>query len=381
VGATGEAVAVKSAVPSLREPMRRPLTRTIARVLILVLLAGLLPADARASAPASPGALASRALPELAAAAAPSTNEVLVCVVVVIAEPVWLTKSAFGELLAHTGSDPQPYAFTGEPLDPNSGFQYHRARWMDPRVGQFVGMDPWEGNRYDPASLHRYLYAAADPLNRVDPTGRFFSSADVMGALSSLQTLAAIALPQIGAALEALAPLYFATLKVVFWADVALTVAGAAATVGGVILDGMASRLEATNTTFPAGSGPRGLEIGRVAGQNLADNFPKIDDFEFDQGVATSIKSTTQVRSQAQLVKLIAGYAGELDTIDRDLRGYDSMGRAVVIPASAVKVRQLLIAVPPLEPQIARGLSGQLAQVARIMGVNIRLVQLRGLKP
>ena len=60
------------------------------------------------------------------------------------------TYSAFGELLAHTGPDPQPYAFTGEPLDPNSGFQYHRARWMDPRVGRFAGMDPFEGRDHEP---------------------------------------------------------------------------------------------------------------------------------------------------------------------------------------------------------------------------------------
>jgi RHS repeat-associated protein len=83
------------------------------------------------------------------------------------------TYSAFGELLAHTGSDPQPYAFTGEPLDPNSGFQYHRARWMDPRVGRFAGMDPFVGDAQSPRSLHRYLYAGADPTGRVDPTGRF----------------------------------------------------------------------------------------------------------------------------------------------------------------------------------------------------------------
>jgi YD repeat-containing protein len=31
------------------------------------------------------------------------------------------TYSAFGELLGHTGTDPQPYAFTGEPYDPNVG--------------------------------------------------------------------------------------------------------------------------------------------------------------------------------------------------------------------------------------------------------------------
>jgi RHS repeat-associated protein len=82
------------------------------------------------------------------------------------------TYDAFGTLLAHTGSDPQPYAFTGEPYDPNVGFQYHRARWMDPRVGRFVGMDPFGGRSPDPMSLHRYLYAHLDAVRRVDPSGR-----------------------------------------------------------------------------------------------------------------------------------------------------------------------------------------------------------------
>jgi RHS repeat-associated protein len=83
------------------------------------------------------------------------------------------TYSAFGELLAHTGSDPQPYAFTGEPLDPNSGWQYHRARWMDPRTGRFAGMDRLPGGVFDPCSLHRYLYANAQPSVLVDPSGLF----------------------------------------------------------------------------------------------------------------------------------------------------------------------------------------------------------------
>jgi RHS repeat-associated protein len=81
--------------------------------------------------------------------------------------------TAFGELLGHTGTDPQPYAFSGEPYDPNVGFQYHRARWMDPRTGQFLGMDPWDGDIFEPSSLHRYTYAASDPVNRRDPSGRF----------------------------------------------------------------------------------------------------------------------------------------------------------------------------------------------------------------
>jgi RHS repeat-associated protein len=94
------------------------------------------------------------------------------------------TYSAFGELLAHTGSDPQPYAFTGEPLDPNSGWQYHRARWMDPRIGRFVGMDPWAGSPFDPPTLHRYLYVRGDPANRVDPTGEY--EGGLSGALTAV---------------------------------------------------------------------------------------------------------------------------------------------------------------------------------------------------
>ena len=46
--------------------------------------------------------------------------------------------TAFGELLEHVGSDVNAYLFAGEMLDPNSGFYYNRARWMDPSVGRFV---------------------------------------------------------------------------------------------------------------------------------------------------------------------------------------------------------------------------------------------------
>jgi RHS repeat-associated protein len=88
--------------------------------------------------------------------------------------------TAFGELLTHTGSDPNAYLFAGQPLDPNSGFYYNRARWMDPRTGRFVSLDTHPGVATDPASLHKYLYAAADPVNNVDPSGLFSIGSMVM---------------------------------------------------------------------------------------------------------------------------------------------------------------------------------------------------------
>ncbi len=79
--------------------------------------------------------------------------------------------SAFGESLAHNGLDLQPYTFAGEPFDPNLGFYYNRARWLDPSLGRFVRADLFEGSPKEPATLHRYLYARQDPQNRVDPSG------------------------------------------------------------------------------------------------------------------------------------------------------------------------------------------------------------------
>ncbi len=81
------------------------------------------------------------------------------------------TYSAFGELLDHTGSDPNAYLYAGEPLDSSSGFYFQRARWMDPRVGRFASVDPFEGSILSPVSLHRYLYASNDPVDNIDPTG------------------------------------------------------------------------------------------------------------------------------------------------------------------------------------------------------------------
>jgi len=99
--------------------------------------------------------------------------------------------TAFGEQIGHTGADPQRYSFAGEPLDPNTGFQYHRARWMDPGLARFAGLDPFEGLISRPSTLHRYLYAENSPLNRRDPTGRMtvgesLTVAAIVGTIASM---------------------------------------------------------------------------------------------------------------------------------------------------------------------------------------------------
>jgi RHS repeat-associated protein len=79
---------------------------------------------------------------------------------------------AFGNLIAQTGTTPNAYLYRSERYDSDLGLYYLRARWYNPATGRFMSRDPYEGSIYDPASLHRYNYARANPVNYVDPSGR-----------------------------------------------------------------------------------------------------------------------------------------------------------------------------------------------------------------
>ncbi|HLK47666.1 MAG TPA: RHS repeat-associated core domain-containing protein [Bryobacteraceae bacterium] len=78
---------------------------------------------------------------------------------------------AFGNLISQTGATVNHFLFAGEQFDPALGIYYNRARYYDERRGRFWSMDPFEGNPRDPESLHKYLYAGANPVNRRDPSG------------------------------------------------------------------------------------------------------------------------------------------------------------------------------------------------------------------
>jgi RHS repeat-associated protein len=80
---------------------------------------------------------------------------------------------AFGNLTSSRGSTPNNYLFAGEQYDPALGLYYNRARYLNTTAGRFWSVDTWEGQDNDPLSLHKYAFARANPINRVDPSGHY----------------------------------------------------------------------------------------------------------------------------------------------------------------------------------------------------------------
>ena len=81
------------------------------------------------------------------------------------------TYDAYGTLIASTGSTPNNYLYAGQQWDPETGFYYNRARYLNPDLGRFWTMDTYAGNNEDPLSLHKYLYCQGNPVDNDDPSG------------------------------------------------------------------------------------------------------------------------------------------------------------------------------------------------------------------
>jgi RHS repeat-associated protein len=81
---------------------------------------------------------------------------------------------AFGNLLTQAGTTSNVYQYSGEQSDPNLGFYYLRARYYRSATGRFTAFDSFEGDTLNPSTLHKYLYTANDPVNKLDPNGQQF---------------------------------------------------------------------------------------------------------------------------------------------------------------------------------------------------------------
>ena len=92
--------------------------------------------------------------------------------------------TAFGILLNKIGNTENRFLFTGEQLDPNSGFYYLRSRYYVASTGRFLTMDSFEGSPWEPQSLHKHVYAHNNPVKNIDPSGKMLPIVTVVFIVS-----------------------------------------------------------------------------------------------------------------------------------------------------------------------------------------------------
>jgi RHS repeat-associated protein len=100
---------------------------------------------------------------------------------------------AFGNSIASAGNVENDYLFAGEQFDGDLDQYYLRDRYYNPSAGRFTRVDSYEGRRRDPMSRHDYLYAHANPVNFIDPSGLSTTMMELNSVMDTIGALAAIA--------------------------------------------------------------------------------------------------------------------------------------------------------------------------------------------
>lgn len=84
----------------------------------------------------------------------------------------------YGNITTQSGVTSNPFLFSGQYRDAESGLYHMRARYYEPTTGQFISRDPKLSATWSP-----YGYAANNPLNMTDPSGLDF---DPLGWLGNI---------------------------------------------------------------------------------------------------------------------------------------------------------------------------------------------------
>jgi RHS repeat-associated protein len=94
--------------------------------------------------------------------------------------------------------------YAGSPFDANTGLSYMGARYYDPVIGRFMGVDPVGFQEANIHSFNRYAYGNNNPYKFVDPNGRIAIPA-ILAAIEAIAVRASVwvAQRQVGAIMAA----------------------------------------------------------------------------------------------------------------------------------------------------------------------------------
>ncbi len=96
-----------------------------------------------------------------------------------LGEVVWREEySPYGDkLLKQDVGKDNVRGYTGHVHDEETGLTYMQARYYDPEIGRFMGVDPVGFKSKNPITFNRYAYAGDNPYKYTDPNGEYFGYA------------------------------------------------------------------------------------------------------------------------------------------------------------------------------------------------------------
>jgi RHS repeat-associated protein len=287
---------------------------------------------------------------------------------------------AFGNEIHTTATLASPtvneFLFAGEQFDSDLHLYYNRARYLNTTTGRFWTMDTFEADAESPFSLHKYLYATADPINALDPSGNQIDEEAEAGAISVTEdSMADLAYTRI---INTFYSILFQVPQIVQAVQFGVTALGAAASAAEVLQE-LGHNLLKNTQPYSAVPTARGIQVGQYAGQNLANNFPGIDDFR--NGIATQIKSTTQVETADQLLGVVRSSAQNLNNLQYPLVGKTTGGEPITITEAEVQGKSLLVLIPakPYDYDL-RGVIAEIEEIANSEKLTIALQEVEGLE-
>lgn len=102
----------------------------------------------------------------------------------------------YGKVIDTKGTSTNPFRYSGEYTDDETGFQYLRARYYNPNIRRFITEDTYTGEITNPLILNLYAYCSGNPIMYYDPSGNKAKEVFVAGAFTFVGGIGSLCAPE-----------------------------------------------------------------------------------------------------------------------------------------------------------------------------------------
>ncbi|WP_245863938.1 RHS repeat-associated core domain-containing protein [Paenibacillus donghaensis] len=267
----------------------------------------------------------------------------------------------WGNITNQTEGISNPFKYTGEIYDEETGLYYLRARYYDPSMGRFLNEDTVEGQINNPLTQNLYTYVYNNPLIFSDPTGHWGQQCSLGDSACSARVRAEQA-ANVDALYKNMANYLNTGLDNLnafgpAGMEISMGLKGAGyglKYIGGVIEAAFAAKsikttisvVNAGEDVWKMGWSTRGLKIDALLGNNLGAAFPTVD--KLSNRVVTSIKSYDIGSSYQKAGAWLSQLKKDIRTLNglTTVEGIGTNGKKMILDQSMYDSKMFQIAIP-----------------------------------